>query len=345
MQKKLIVISFYLIMFFVQLAYGLEQPLWKQYKTHFITQDGRVIDYHQCQISHSEGQGYGMLLAVIYGDKNTFDRLWRWTKNNLQVRQDNLLAWCWGKRPNGEWEVIDYNNATDGDTLVAFALLKAAKKWHDNYYKTEGVKIVKDIREKLALNWQNRILLLPGYYGFVKNNTLVINPSYLILPAYRCFVEVDKKNFWKKIYKNTLFLLSQANFTSLRLPADWIILNKTGISIYTEKSRYFGYEAIRILLYLCWEKRPQFPPGVKEMLKFYKKLGYIPLWVDLINGSLSLRDAPAGFYAVYARVAQRMGEEALSKELFKKAREKLLTEKDDYYSFTLYLLAESKVGQ
>jgi len=340
--KKLIVTSFYLIMFFAQLAYGREQSLWKEYKSHFITHDGRVIDYYQGQIGHSEGQGYGMLLAVIYDDKNTFDRIWQWTKNNLQVRRDNLLAWCWGKRPNGEWDVIDYNNATDGDILVAFALLKVAKKWHDNHYQTEGLKIIKSIREKLALNWEDRIFLLPGYYGFTKNGSLQLNPSYLILPAYRCFAEVDKKNFWKKVHQNARFLLSRASFTSLHLPADWITLNKTGVSICTDKSHYFGYEAIRILLYLCWEERPQFPSGVKEIFKFYKKLHYIPLWVDLVNVSLSLRDAPAGFYAIYARVAQRIGEETLSKELFEKAKEKLLTEKDNYYSFTLYLLAESK---
>ena len=93
---------------------------WEHYKSTFISHDGRVIDYGQGQASTSEGQGYGMLLAVINGDKKAFDTIWGWTKANLTVRQDGLMAWLWGKRDNAMWEVMDYNNATDGDTLIDF---------------------------------------------------------------------------------------------------------------------------------------------------------------------------------------------------------------------------------
>jgi len=39
-------------------------------------------------ISHSEGQGYGMLLAVAADDRPTFDLLWGWTRAQLMLRND-----------------------------------------------------------------------------------------------------------------------------------------------------------------------------------------------------------------------------------------------------------------
>ena len=58
---------------------------WSHFKQTFIQPAGRVYDIQQ-EKSHSEGQGYGMLLAVHFDDQKTFDLLWRWTKRKLQVR-------------------------------------------------------------------------------------------------------------------------------------------------------------------------------------------------------------------------------------------------------------------
>lgn len=334
--------SLLIVLFFYSLIYGEDLGLWEEYKSNFITKDGRVIDYSQNQISHSEGQGYGMQLAVIYNDKATFEKLWYWTKTNLKPRSDNLFAWQWGKRPNGEWNVIDYNNATDGDILIAYALLKADERWHDNNYKDEALKIIRDIRKNLAINWQDHTFLLPSYYGFVKENGFVLNPSYLILPAFRYFAQEDDKPFWEKIYKDSLYLISQTCFGKLCLPSDWIFLDNTRISVFTAKNSIFGSEAIRILLYLSFEKSPQFPKGVEKILDIYKRMGYLPLWIDLEKDSFSLYPSPAGYYAIYALVAKKLGDDALSKKLFKEAGEKLGSEKDGYYSFSLYLLAISK---
>nr|WP_301540442.1 glycosyl hydrolase family 8 [Proteus mirabilis] len=41
------------------------QAGWQQFKARYITPEGRVIDSANQNISHSEGQGYGMLMAVV----------------------------------------------------------------------------------------------------------------------------------------------------------------------------------------------------------------------------------------------------------------------------------------
>lgn len=322
-------------------AHASEATLWEQYKSSFISKDGRIVDSSCDKCSHSEGQGYGMLLSIAYNDRATFDKLWQWTKINLRVRTDHLSAWQWGKRANGRWEAVDHNNATDGDILIALSLLKASRKWSDNSYKNESLKIIEDIRTYLAVTWQGHTFLLPGYYGFTKENGLVLNPSYQVYAAFSYFAQVDDKSFWDKVYKDSLFLASQNCFGMQSLPADWLILTDR-VSIYTEKKPYLGYEAIRTLLYLASEKKPQFPQGLDSILDIYNKLGYIPLWIDLERESLSLKSAPGGFYAVYALAAKKKGDESLSNKLFKDARERVIAENNDYYSFSLYLLASSE---
>ena len=54
--------------------------LWQQYKAKFIDPSGRVIDNANGGISHSEGQGYSMLLAERFGDKDAFANAWLWTQ-------------------------------------------------------------------------------------------------------------------------------------------------------------------------------------------------------------------------------------------------------------------------
>lgn len=316
------------------------QSLWEQYKATFIQQDGRIIDRGKQQISHSEGQGYGMLNSVLYDDKTTFDKVWHWTKTNLQGRKDNLFTWSWGKRHNNEWGIIDYNNASDGDTLIAYALVNASIKWNNANYKTDALKITDSIRKNLSISWGSRTFILPAYYGFDKEDKLLINPSYFILSAYRAFSKIDDKPFWDAVYKDSLYLIERSYSGELKLPPDWVVLNRKGeISIDREKGAFFGYEAIRVILYLSWEKNARFPDGVNEILRIYEKSGYIPLYADLSKNIVSLDDAPGGFYAVYARAAEKSGNRALSQELFKEAARRSALEKDNYYSTSLVLLA------
>jgi endoglucanase len=67
--------------------------LWAAYKQRFISAEGRLIDDSAGNVSHSEGQGYAMLLAAFAGDRATFDKLWAWTSSNLEIRGDGLAAW------------------------------------------------------------------------------------------------------------------------------------------------------------------------------------------------------------------------------------------------------------
>jgi endoglucanase len=312
---------------------------WQAFKKDFLSEDGRVIDHYQHQRSHSEGQGYGLLLAIGSNDREAFDLIWAWTKNNLQVREsDHLFAWSWGNR-DGSWSVLDYNNATDGDQLIAWALFQAYERWGIEEYRESALEITDSIRELLVWRREERSCLIPGYYGFDADKSLVLNPSYFIFTALQKFADYDRKDFWENVYQDSLTILKESLVSPLELPPDWIRLNAGKIETDTTRSEKFGFEAIRIPLYLAWDKRLDAVPGINGLLDLTNQLGFVPLWVNLVQAGTSLEPGPAGFQAVMARVAEDSGRAELARSLWENARSRAESEKENYYSRVLYLLA------
>lgn len=312
---------------------------WNYYKKTFISEDGRVIDLQNNSISHSEGQGYGMILSFLFDDKETFEKLWRWTKFNLQKRKgDNLFAWSWGKHISGKWTILDYNNATDGDILIAYALCLAGKKWNKEYYLNEAKAIIKDIRELLIVKRDNFYYLLPGYYGFEKEDSLILNPSYYILPAFKAFATLDNKNFWEDFYSNSMQFLDNIGFGEYKLPSDWIILkDKKNFSIFYERTTTFSFEAIRIPLYVNMVKDYKFLERFRSFLELIEKINYIPKDIDLKEGRISSQEGMAMHYLIISTVAKKLGKTQLAEKL-KNIGLKKLEEEKNYYSYTLSLI-------
>ncbi|MBI3794153.1 MAG: hypothetical protein HY280_05440 [Nitrospinae bacterium] len=332
-----------LLAFFAVIAGGLafaqENPLWGKYKSAFIADNGRVEDFGQNRISHSEGQGYGMLLAVANNDRPVFDKIWMWTRDNMGARKDGLFAWQWGNRENGDWGPIDFNNATDGDVLISFALLKAHKKWGAEEYKTAALPVIKAVRTKLAVKRWGYTFLLPGYSGFGKDGGTMLNPSYFLFSAYRLFAMFEDKDFWEAVNRDSMKILYKCHFGRFGLPADWIIFSDGNVSPRDGWGGRYGFDAVRIFYLLSVENDQSFKDALGKMLDYYEKAGYIPEWADFKYDSVSLSPASAGFYSLYATAANKIGKTELAKKLSAEATKKLPTEKDNYYSFSLYLIA------
>jgi endoglucanase len=316
---------------------------WKTYQQTFISADGRVVDFLQNSISHSEGQGYGLILALMNDDRAAFDRIFRWTTDNLQVRRDSLFAWSWGRRPNGGWNIIDYNNASDGDILIAYALLKAADRWGHSPFREAAQRIVRDIRTYLAVTAHEFQLIAPAYFGFNEPAGNTFNIGYLVLPAFAEFAKADEDAFWQRTLRDSRRLLEKAAFSRLKLPADWVAVEKGQVRIAAARSPFFGYEAIRAPLYLAWHGNSDQLSAFADYLQFVEHAGYLPNRVNLVDGTVAVEEAPAGFYAVMGLCARRSGREDLAQKLFQNATSKIDHEPKDYYSNTLFLLATGKM--
>src|ERR1700761_1976583 len=86
-----------------------DDAAWKSYKQHFLTAEGRIADTGNGGVSHTEGQGYAMVMATAYNDRAAFDALWGWTRKTLR-RPDGLFSWRYV--PNSDQPIPDANDAS-----------------------------------------------------------------------------------------------------------------------------------------------------------------------------------------------------------------------------------------
>ncbi len=302
---------------------------WQQFKQSFIESDGRVVDAAQGGISHSEGQGYAMLFAAYYGDRATFDQVWRWTRNNLQVRGDKLLAWRWA--PQGG--VTDKNDAGDGDLLVAWALLRGYRKWHVPDYLAASRSLAQDIRAKLVHKTDHGIILLPGAEGFHKPEGDSVNLSYWVFPALDEMGQADPSPDWRQLADNGMAILQFAHFGRWGLPPDWLTLKGTSVPSDGLPDR-FGYNALRIPLFLLWTHResPALLRPYREFWGYFQGARFLPAWTNLKDDSVDSYDASPGIH----RVAQWV----LEYPRMPAPTSAVLDKKQGYYSSSLILLAE-----
>jgi endoglucanase len=338
--KKASILALAIILYLPSSAFA--QNFWAKYKAAFLSKDGRVVDIYQNHSSHSESQGYGMLLAAAYDDREVFNKISLWTENNMNKRGDSLIPWLWGKRKNGAWGVIDLNNATDGDILIALALIKAHEKWNVPGYLKRAKMILKDVRTLLAVKWNGHTLLLTSYYGNAFEKGIILNPSYFLFTAYRKFAEYDDRAFWDSVYDGSMYVLEKSAFGSYGMPPEWVKLSGSDVGIFSKKSSLFSYNAVRTLLNLALIEPKKLPKGVEKILKVYDTLNYIPAWIDLERNAMSLDSASAGFYAVFGLVAKKLGKKDLSERLFGEAQKKLAYDEKSYYSYSLFLLATNE---
>lgn len=229
---------------------------WRSYVDRFVTKDGRIIDNANGGISHSEGQGYGLLLAAQAGDAEAFETIWRWTELHLLVRKDGLAAWKWDPKTG---EIADTNNATDGDILIGWALSRGAQTFSRTDYREAAERIARAVGKEVVRPGKDGLILLPGATGFSEKEQPdgpVVNLSYWIFPAFLAFKALAPETDWDGLARNGMALLDESRFGPFSIPTDWESL--AGAEPLPAKAfvAEFGYNAIRIPLYLAIEGGP-----------------------------------------------------------------------------------------
>ncbi len=101
--------------------------LYNTWKVHYISTSGangyeRVMRPDQSNDTTSEGIGYGMLMAVYFGDATTFNNLWSYMQFHLD--SNNLMVW--NLNSDGSNKASPADSETDGDEDIAFSVLMAA---------------------------------------------------------------------------------------------------------------------------------------------------------------------------------------------------------------------------
>jgi endo-1,4-beta-D-glucanase Y len=301
----------------------LAQTRWETFKRRFVTPDGRVIDTGNAGISHSEGQGVALLAAATLKDEEAFTRLWTFTQS--MRRNDGLFSW---KYVPGQG-IADINNATDGDLYVTWALARASKMFGKSGYGEEAARTAQAVRKLCLVQDSHGLVLLPAVQGFRYadgKTPLVVNPAYWVFPALTVCASLEADPQWQQCIQTGLDLLRYAHFGRFQLPADWLSLADP-VTPWQARPARFGYEAIRIPLFLYWSGQFNHP-CLQRFAAFARTPGFPP-WIGLDDEAQADYCAPAGFEAVasLARAAV-YGLPATVPEL-----------DTDYFSSSLVLLA------
>lgn len=299
---------------------------WSTFKTRFMTSEGRIQDTGNNNVSHTEGQGYAMLMAVYYNDRSSFDSLWRWTQKNLSNPNNGLFYWKY--IPGASDPVSDRNNASDGDMLIAWALLKAGNKWNVPAYLQASDRLQKTIIDRNVITFAGRTIMLPGAQGFNKTSYVILNPSYFIFPAWRDFAARSHLKVWNALIDDGTQLLSEMRFGDSGLPMDWVAMNADGsMAPATAWPPRFSYDAIRVPLYLHW-----YDPASLQLVPFqrfwmsFQRL-QTPAWIDVLSNDKAPYNMAGGLLAVRDLTLDDTGyiNDALNSS-------------EDYYSASLRLL-------
>ena len=199
---------------------------WATYRATFITPDGRVVRPEHGGDTVSEGQAYALLRAAWTNDRETFERVWEWTRSHLERRGRRwpaLLAWAWSPASG----VTDWNVASDADSDVALALLAAAERWPaSGAYRTAALAILADLIEhSAAIDDHGLLMLLPGAWADQRadGGGMVLNPSYFAPASFRVFHEATGDPRWLQLAGSSYVVLEATCGTKpASLPPDWL---------------------------------------------------------------------------------------------------------------------------
>lgn len=294
-------------------TYTVLSSSWEKYKTEFINSDGRVIDHTQQGITTSEGQSYALLRAVFLDDKTTFDKVWHWTKDDLQKRGDNLFAWKWGKLQDGSYGFLEnggFNSASDADTDIALALILAGQRWHNDTYTNEAKTVLSDIWDKETDIAAGKRYLIAGPWA-KDSGQIIVNPSYFAPYAWRIFAKVDTKHDWNSMVDPAYDLLNRISSSpldkdkSVGLPPDWVAVHKeTGEVMPATMANFssnYSYDAMRVpwrvALDYQWNKDPKAYDYLKNNFAYlsetYQNTGQLPDTISHNGATQNVKESPA----------------------------------------------------
>ncbi len=282
-----------LLMLYFGISYA-ETDLWEEFKIKYLKERSYIVDYYNNSRVTSESQGYGMILAIKFNDKETFDSIWKWTKSTM-IREDNLFAWQWN---NG---IVDKNNATDGDLLISYALYLAYNKWKEESYKQEYTKIIKSLKNLIVVIEKNNsgkdYLLLPAAYGFSDEKyNITIYPSYYIPFILKVFSQNDKdfNNLYKFLNINIIYKIPLTTTLKYNLISKNLTLGE-----------FIDMDVYRLILYylMAEEDINNLKPAFDIVNEFFNKNGYIPLRFSLKSENQEKSESPfcvyRWFYLLY----------------------------------------------
>jgi endo-1,4-beta-D-glucanase Y len=305
----------------------------------YVDPDGRVVRRDQGGDTVSEGQAYALLLAVAQGNQSRFERVWAWTKQNLQ-RPDGLLSWKWSKG-----RVIDPSPATDADLDAARALLMGSRRFQAAHLRDEAVRIGAAVLSNETVDVDGTLVLVAGPWAVEKR---VVNPSYVSPCAYAELEEATGDGRWGRLRESSYRMIDDLTADN-RLPPDWARVDDagahpTGPPDQASKEPQYGLDAARVPFRLaedCNDRGPQLAARLWPKLRSLHGQGAATAY-GLDGAVREGQEHPRGLVAA-AAAAQAAGNDNEADQLLRRARE-VDARGPSYYGSAWLALAEAFLG-
>ena len=300
-------------------------PFWSSYERHFLSPQGRVVDFSRNSMTTSEGQSYALFFSLVAGDAKEFERIRAWTEDNLARGNlaENLPAWSWGQGSHGAWRVLDGGSAADADLWIAYSLLEAGRLWRHPAYSQTGKALLEQIaRHEVAQAPGLGAVLMPGPTQlFSGPGRWILNESYAPLPLLMAAALADPAGPWREMAANLPEWLQQASPSGFAM--NWVewshgrftaIANPGPAGAGAGGVGYGSYDAIRVYLW-AGMTNPK-TSGAGKILSIFAPMarllaqGQPPPEVVSPTGEVLSKNSPVGFAAALAPFLQLSGEGA-----------------------------------
>lgn len=323
-------------------------PAWEAFTDGFIDTSGRVVEASdKRRRTVSEAQAYALFFALVANQRERFDKLLRWTEDNLaggDLRR-RLPAWHWGRRDDGSWGVLDDNAATDADLWIAHTLAEAGRLWGTKHYAERARTLAERVLAESTAELPGLgLALLPGPRGFTPApQRWRLNPSYLAPMQLRCLAH-HFGGRWQRVHDTALAVLRH---TAPRgLAPDWATYDGTQ-QRFLASEPLGSHDAIRVYLWLGLSAGPRgaAPAALRPLLAHFTPMarlaeaaGFVPEKIDTQSGSPS-GQGPLGFSAALLPFLRALGRPAAVQKQLQQVQS-LPPQADAYYDQVLRLFGQ-----
>lgn len=282
----------------------------------WVDDDGRVVRRDQGDDTVSEGQAYGLLIAVGADDEEAFESIWRWTAENL-MRDDGLLAWRWQ-----DGAVLDSEPASDADLDAARALVLAGDRFGRQDFTDAGTALATRVMDDMTASTPFGRILLPGLWA-AGGRDYFYNPSYASPAAFSALGEATGDSRWAELVAGGEAVTAEL-LAGSPLPPDWARVNAdgtinpmAGAGGLGEDVRY-SYDAARLPIRFAESCRVEDRQLAAQLLGPLNRQDTLPTALDLGGTEVSPDEHPLGYLA-RAASASAAGDTSLAREDIERA--------------------------
>lgn len=283
-------------------------------KSYFETINGNQIYVNSAPSGSkyvvSEGQGYGMLMTAVAGDKSDFEGLYKYYMAN---RYDNMELMSW-RQDISAGKNYD-NNATDGDLYIAQSLYKAYDRWGDKEYLNQANKIADNIL-MYNYNKEDKFLTFGNWVSESSQEYHQLRASDVIPTFYENFYNHNNDVRWHDLAESSLMIMKKASDeTTTGLIPDIIEYRFGKVSLLTEVSingggkNVYSYDALRIPFNMALSDDVRAVAVNHKLLTFFNAQKTIKAGYNPSDGSVTGDYVDDAFLIPIGYANQRFGDE------------------------------------